>query len=602
MTAQTGANAPPRLPFVVSVGVTGHRSEALPTVLAGLRSRIRAALQLIADGAEEARKRDADCFSEAPTRLLLISPLADGADQIVAEEALALGYALHAVLPFERIAYRGDLADDAARAQFDLLLGRAEKVLELPGLRDRELEAYAMIGRATISHCDILLGVWDGLEPRGRGGTAEVVRLAIRRGTPVLHLPVDDAAPAQLLWSAFDPAVITEAEDETVTRPVDAAQLDQMLGALLLPPQDPQEQRFLRRFCSERARRIQARIEYPLLLAVAGVSRFKPGSIRESRAVAAIEQEWRRYREQCVGPQGIEPPLDLLETAYSWSDRLATHLAQTYRSGHVFNFVLGGFAVCMGLSSFMLPHALLELALAEFVITLAIILNTKIGLRNEWHRRWLDYRQLAERLRPMRSLKLLALAAPDAPGTVANPVPRRWIDWYAAGVWRAMGCPSGSIDPARASDMAKAVGAFEIAPQVAYHERNSRQIETLDRRLEGIASMLFLATLVACVAVVAGQAFAPGWVAQYNDWLTLVSAGFPALGTAVFGIRFQGDFGGTAVRSQGTANALRQIRDELAKGVPLGRASDLTEQAARVMLSDLDEWRLINQQQDLDIA
>jgi hypothetical protein len=250
----------------------------------------------------------------------------------------------------------------------------------------------------------------------------------------------------------------------------------------------------------------------------------------------------------------------------------------------------------------MLPGANLEMAVAEFAITLAIILNTKIGVRHEWHRRWLDYRQLAERLRPMRSLKLLGIAAPDPPGTLTNPVPRRWIDWYASGVWRAIGCPSGSIDPERAAAMAKAVAAYEIAPQVGYHERHARQIDTLDRRLEKIATMLFVATLVSCVAVVAGQLVAPDWVTEWNDWLTLVSAGFPALGTAVFGIRFQGDFGGSAVRSQATANALRQIGDELATGVPLMRASDLTEQAARIMLSDLDEWRLVNQQQDLDIA
>jgi hypothetical protein len=81
-----------------------------------------------------------------------------------------------------------------------------------------------------------------------------------------------------------------------------------------------------------------------------------------------------------------------------------------------------------------------------------------------------------------------------------------------------------------------------------------------------------------------------------------VSAGFPALGTAVFGIRFQADFGGSAQRSQGTANALRQIEQELRKGVSLGRACDLAEQGARRMLADLDEWRLVNEQRDLEVG
>jgi hypothetical protein len=70
----------------------------------------------------------------------------------------------------------------------------------------------------------------------------------------------------------------------------------------------------------------------------------------------------------------------------------------------------------------------------------------------------------------------------------------------------------------------------------------------------------------------------------------------------VFGIRFQGDFGGSGVRSQATANTLKQIEAEMARGVDLPRAADLAEQAARTMLEHLDEWRLINQQQELGIA
>ena len=297
-----------------------------------------------------------------------------------------------------------------------------------------------------------------------------------------------------------------------------------------------------------------------------------------------------------------ETSLDLLKDAYSWSDRLAGHFAQTYRSGHVFNFVLGGVAVCIGLSGFMAPHASLQLALFEFLITLSIILNTKVGVRNEWHRRWLDYRQLAERLRPMRSLKLLGLAAPDPPGSVTNPVSARWIDWYAGRIWGAMGCPGGAIDASREAELARAVATFEIAPQVAYHHKSAGQIEALDQRLEKVAGWMFMATLLVSITVIAGYVFAPILVQEFNSWFQLVSSGFPALGTAVFGIRFQGDFGGSAVRSESTANTLGQIDAELMRGVELPRAADLTEQAARIMLEDLDEWRLVNQQQDLGMA
>ena len=594
---------PPRLPFILSVGVTGHRKEALPgDSCEELKERIRSALTLLVDSAVAVRAQEAQFYSEDPPRLLFISPLADGADQIAAWIALDLGFELHVVLPFERDTYRSELADEEARAAFDELISRAACILRLPGEPGQPMDAYAMTGRATIAHCDLLLAVWDGLPPRGRGGTGEVVELAVVNGTPVIHLPIVSIEPPRLLWSAFDPAVVTHRVERTTERPLDDMHLPMLLSALFAPPPDRQERNFLSVFMRERIKRVRARIEYPLMLAIAGVARFSPRRMRESVCAAEIREEWVRYRQDCAEANQIKAPLDLLETAYSWSDQLATHFAQSYRSGHIFNFVLGALAVCMGLAANILNRALFELALVEAVIAAGIILNTRIGVKNEWHRRWLDYRQLAERLRPMRSLKLLGIAAPAPPGTTSNPVPRRWIEWYAMGIWRALGCPAGSIDSARAADLSRAVAAYEIAPQVAYHERHARQIEMLDRRLEGLATIFFVATLVTAVVVLVGLQIDPDWVNARDPWFTLVEAGLPALGTAVFGIRFQGDFGGSAIRSQATANALRQIEEQLNRGVTLTRAADLAEQAARVMHMDLDEWRLINQQQDLDLV
>ena len=583
--------------------MTGHRSDAIAGAgVAGLRGRLMEALRLITATALGLHQTEGAWFATAEPRLQFITPLADGADQIAAECAIELGYRLIAVLPFDRDHYRQELVGNGALERFDALLANCDCVLELPGDRASSFDAYVITGRATVAHCDVMIAVWDGQKPRGRGGTGDVVELAIARGTPVVHVPTDPARPARLMWAAFDPVVDTLGDDPMAERPLDAEHIGQVVRALVLPPPDVEERRSLATFEHERIGRLRGRIEYPLLLAAAGVSRFDPRKFRGSAAAAAIEEEWRRFRDGCLCHQPLSTPLDLLERSYSWADQLASHFAQTYRSGHIFNFVLGGIAVCLGLSAFMAPHAKLEFAIAEFLIALAIIINTAIGKRNQWHRRWLDYRQLAERLRPMRSLKLLALAAPDPPGTSTNPIPRRWIDWYASGVWRALGCPSGSMNAERAAQLAIAVADFEIAPQVAYHERHAREIETLDHRLELVGSLLFIATLLVSVAIVVGLWFGPDLTDRFSDWATLVSAGFPALGTAVFGIRFQADFGGSAQRSHGTANALRQIEKELKKGVTLGRACDLVEQGARRMLADLDEWRLVNQRRDLEVG
>ncbi len=127
-------------------------------------------------------------------------------------------------------------------------------------------------------------------------------------------------------------------------------------------------------------------------------------------------------------------------------------------------------------------------------------------------------------------------------------------------------------------------------------------IELLDRRLERIGTFLFFATLVVSDITLVGLATGEPYVTKYSNWFTSIPAGFPALATAIFGIRFQGDFGGDALRSLATADTLGQSNSSFRKKPKLSRAADLTEPAARFMLSDLDEWRLVNQQRDLSVG
>jgi hypothetical protein len=540
-------------------------------------------------------------FATSEARFDFVSALAGGADQIAAEAALGLGYSLSAVLPFACDEYRETLVENGDLGQFGELVERAERVLELPGQRADYVDAYVMVGRAIVAHSDLLIAIWDGQKARGPGGTGDVVQTAIERGTPVIHVPPEPSEPARLLWAAFDPVVDTQGVDPMAERSLDREHLDQVLGALMVPPHDEEERKYMALFVAERQGKIRWRIEYPLLLWLFRVKKFVAMRFVERVCAAEIADEWREYRSHFVDQHEIGTPLDKLEQAYSWADRLATRFAQTYRSGHIFNFVLGGIAVCLGLSGFMAPAHKFWLAAVEFAITLAILFNTHRGMKEDWHRRWLDYRQLAERLRAMRSLKLLGIAAPDPPGTRTYPVPERWVDWYAIATWRAMRSPVARITPERASQLAIAIADHEIGPQVGYHERNAQTIDKLDHRLDKVGTTLFFATLIVSIATLIGMAVGEAYVNTLGNWFTLVSAGFPALGTSIFGIRYQGDFGATAQRSQSTSRQLKAIDKELRKGPDLLRTSDLIEEASRVMLGDLDEWCLLNQQRELSI-
>lgn len=594
--------APPHVPFGLSLGVTGHRAEGLPEgALAAASERLGDVISRVANGARRVSAADAEFFGAAAPAFAMLSPLAEGADQAAAEIALDQGFSLKAVLPFAREDYAEDFPVGEARERFEALLARASCTLELPGNRDAALEAYVMAGRATVAHADILIAVWDGLPARGRGGTGEVVALALTKGTPIIHIPINQSLSVRILWGGFDPHVITTGDNvETAARDFDEDSLGALLDCVLAPPADAHERSFLRTFLKERERNLKPRVEYPLLLAMTGIRTFGRSSWRADPYGAATRAEWSPFREDLANAHWVAADLDPLEEAYGWSDRLATHFAQTYRSGHVFNFILGAVAVLIALTGLLLPGAKLVLALAEFAVIIAVIGNTRVGTRCGWHRRWLDYRQLAERLRPMRSLKLLGLAAPDVPPSGGMNSQRRWIDWYAAGLWRTIGCPTGKIVAELPAQLAAALARHELAPQIAYHRGSSQQVAKLDHRLHLIGTALFFATIIGCIVLIAGYLFLPEWTTRHSAVFVFLSAGLPAMGTAIFGIRVQGDFAGTAERSRTTAEQLEALADTLGtSGASLPRAGDLFEQAARAMLADLGQWRLAHYQHEL---
>jgi hypothetical protein len=144
----------------IVIGVTGHRD--------------------LAPGDRLAAKIDAvlDEIAQTPLGLVVLSPLAEGADRLVAERVLARrGAELEAVLPMAEADYERDFETDASRAEFRSLLARAGTVHRLPDASNRE-KAYAAAGRFVVDRCDVLIAVWNGRASNGPGGTAEIVAYA----------------------------------------------------------------------------------------------------------------------------------------------------------------------------------------------------------------------------------------------------------------------------------------------------------------------------------------------------------------------------------------------------------------------------------------
>jgi hypothetical protein len=123
-------------------------------------------------------------------RLVGVSALADGADQIFARAVLDMGGQLEVIVPATR--YRDGLPE-AAHAVYDALLSAASKVDQLDYDESTE-EAHMAASRAMLDKADRLFAIWDGKPARGYGGTADVVAEAQRRGIPVTIIWPDGAS------------------------------------------------------------------------------------------------------------------------------------------------------------------------------------------------------------------------------------------------------------------------------------------------------------------------------------------------------------------------------------------------------------------------
>lgn len=179
-----------RIPLVI--GVTGHR-DLRPEDKETLRAKVSDVLAGL--------RRD--YLNDSPhTPIVVLSGLAEGADQLVAEVAVkSHGAVLIAVLPMEAAEYREDfrgknaIAPDA-EAEFDRLLKLADATYEIPyrdassraevhanpALRD---EQYQDLGHFIVHHSHLLIALWngDGRELK-TGGTGQVIAYK-RDGIPI---------------------------------------------------------------------------------------------------------------------------------------------------------------------------------------------------------------------------------------------------------------------------------------------------------------------------------------------------------------------------------------------------------------------------------
>ncbi len=158
-----------RVPLVI--GVTGHR-DLVESEHEEIKARVRAFFEHMHES-----------FPDLP--LMMMTPLAEGADRIAAEVAHELDVPIVVLLPMPEHLYQSDFEGDSLR-EYRVMreLGERIELPLLPELREEDVAApgadrdlqYAQLGAYLAAHSHVLLAIWDGKASNAPGGTGHVIK------------------------------------------------------------------------------------------------------------------------------------------------------------------------------------------------------------------------------------------------------------------------------------------------------------------------------------------------------------------------------------------------------------------------------------------
>ncbi len=479
-------NRPERFDAIapIVIGVTGHRD--IPVHEAEMiRRRVR---DLFAQLQRE--------FPHSP--LCVLSPLAEGGDQLVAEEGLKLGARLVAPLPFARELYVQDFRDPAMRERFESLCERAQ-VIELPLLTghtraaistpgEKRNHQYAQAGIFVARHCHLLLAIWDGKPSQRTGGTAQIVDYLLDGKPPgevgrrrdwrarlhgggderlFCHLvcsraasdgaPVAPLRPGQIIWGSSDEVSAVDAPMPHAFRTV-FERLDVFNGETA-------------KFAGE------------------------IGTTDAQLAGDAVSAAGARSPDQAS-------PARLFRAADWLAGHFQKRVLLAMRVIYLVAFLMGmAFTAYDNLAG---QNNMLFVFLVLFAIGLAM---SGLAKRRHWHRKYLDYRALAEGLRVQCYWQRAGISPTGDPGFARDSLMQKQdpeLGWVR-NVMRCAGLsayarPARPDDGALRSVIAEWVGDAAHG-ELGYYRIRTRQRERSHRVNEAIGTVCLLAGILISIVL-----------------------------------------------------------------------------------------------------
>lgn len=501
----------------------------------------------------------------------LLTGLAAGADKIAAGLWRQAGMGpVHAVLPF-----LDDSSDEVGPARL------AQTATWLDGSQAREdgCNPHLVQTRWMLTHADLLIVVWNGLEGRGAGGTADAVRVALEAGVPIIWVnPREEELRIIRRPSLYDPVGFLELREALHAgrgSVVTEADVDALRDALDLEPDRP-------RLVRDPPGRIDRWLHTWLWRTFAWFQRTVGGPLEQTT-----------WRAQPI-PEDLaaQPGFQAIQEAFEAADAHAGRLAAIHRSEQILLLGSAVAAATLGAIPFFNKDLKVPAIVAELILALAAFAIWKFSARARWHDKWTSARRLAEHLR----LAMAGWALGVATGRAGTGALRQEHRRLGRATLRQAAPAHGRFDARRVEAWAGWAMNELVHGQADYHRREGRRNHRIAHAIERVESGSFAvlvlvlggATIAAVWAAAAGHGHAPSWATATAAAVGVV---VPAIGAAAMALEAKFQFEEQTERSAVVAARLERLAAEAPSDLGLEAAQTALRGAAELLSAEADQWQ-----------
>lgn len=480
---------------------------------------------------------------DTPYELLVISPLAPGADRIVTDEIIDFkGSENHSGTLLEVILQESGKGDESALYNRLIDLSRSTRTLD--EILDEEVyrdlaSDYSHAGELVADDVDILIAVWDENEPQP-GHTTQIV----------------EYARASLNLTIF----------------------------IISPDGNSLTEKHVKGFMKD--------------------LKYHNTYNKEKVRIKDLKKEKKKK-------YGLLKNLNLSEDDETLiKDNIITQMTRAnllamknqkwhYRSVNYVYYFSAAAVFIVAFQMLFLPDYPLIL-IAEAVLMMVILILYSQNKSREWHRKWIDYRYLTERL---RAATIFSIAGLDCLISEHLPHQSSGDDWtlkaYQSIYRKQLESPCKGLDFSKKKSF---VLNEWISHQKKYYLEKSAKHETRDNRI--IKALFWLFLIVAVGAVIhAVELFFPviGDLPVALELITFLVIFLPVLAASLAGIRVQHEYLRISKRYSQMAIYLNGIEHRISKADDEKKLVKILDEANKMMLREHQDWRAIFSVRDTEL-